>query len=163
MDPSLSANSYLAAGRCSHYRANSARGSFAEYSAETQLLTRTRFAQSSGSMVIVRKRSPAIQIGDDPDDWKPMRSVGQSVREIRIREESGAFRVIYLAAKPEAVYVLHCFQKKTQKTSKRDLRLAALRFAAIPDEVNDEEASKERTWAAPCDASGAQYFPGAVC
>ena len=73
-----------------------------------------------------------LQRGDDPDDWKPMRSVGQSAREIRIREESGAFRVIYLATRPEGVYVLHCFQKKTQKTSQRDLRLAALRHAAIP-------------------------------
>jgi phage-related protein len=73
-----------------------------------------------------------LQRGDDPDDWKPMRSVGQSVREIRVHEESGAFRVIYLAAKPEGIYVLHCFQKKSQKTSQRDLRLAALRFAAIP-------------------------------
>jgi phage-related protein len=35
-----------------------------------------------------------VQRGNDPDDWKPMRSVGQSVREIRIHEESGAFRVI---------------------------------------------------------------------
>ena len=73
-----------------------------------------------------------LQRGDDPDDWKPMRSVGQGVREIRIREESGAFRVIYLATRPEGIYVLHCFQKKTQKTSQRDLRLAALRRAAIP-------------------------------
>lgn len=73
-----------------------------------------------------------LQRGDDPDDWKPMRSVGQSVREIRIHEESGAFRVIYLAARPEGIYVLHCFQKRTQKTSQRDLRLAAQRLAAIP-------------------------------
>jgi len=73
-----------------------------------------------------------LQRGDDPDDWKPMRSVGQSVREIRIHEESVAFRVIYLAAKPEGVYVLHCFRKQTQKTSQRDLRLAVQRFAAIP-------------------------------
>ncbi|MGQ0833496.1 MAG: type II toxin-antitoxin system RelE/ParE family toxin [Gammaproteobacteria bacterium] len=73
-----------------------------------------------------------VQRGDDPDDWKPMRTVGQSVREIRIHEASGAFRVIYLATKPEGVYVLHCFQKKTQKTTLRDLRLAALRYAAIP-------------------------------
>ena len=72
-----------------------------------------------------------LQRGDDPDDWKSMRSVGQSVREIRIHEESGAFRVIYLAAKPEGVYVLHCFRKKTQKTSQRDIRLAARRFAAM--------------------------------
>jgi phage-related protein len=29
--------------------------------------------------------------------------------------------VIYIATRPEAVYVLHAFQKKTQGTSKRDL------------------------------------------
>ena len=72
-----------------------------------------------------------VQRGHDPDDWKPMRSVGQGVREIRIREDSGAFRVIYLATRPKGVYVLHCFLKKTQKTSQRDLGLAALRFAAV--------------------------------
>jgi phage-related protein len=73
-----------------------------------------------------------VQRGEEPGDWKPMKAVGQNVREIRIHEESGAFRVIYLATRPEGVYVLHCFQKKTQKTSRRDLRLAALRFGAIP-------------------------------
>jgi len=61
-----------------------------------------------------------------------MKAVGQNVREIRIQEESGAFRVIYLATRPEGIYVLHCFRKKTQKTSRQDLRLAALRFGAIP-------------------------------
>ena len=73
-----------------------------------------------------------VQRGEEPEDWKPMRTVGQNVREIRIHEISGAFRVIYLAARPEGVYVLHCFQKKTQKTSRRDVRLAVLRFGAIP-------------------------------
>lgn len=73
-----------------------------------------------------------VQRGEEPQDWKPMRAVGQGVREIRIQEESGAFRVIYLATRPEGVYVLHCFRKKTQKTSQRDLQLAVLRFGAIP-------------------------------
>lgn len=73
-----------------------------------------------------------IQRGDDPDDCEPMRVVGQGVREIRIHGESGAFRAIYLATRAEGVYVLHCFQKKTERTSRRDVRLAALRFAAIP-------------------------------
>lgn len=72
-----------------------------------------------------------VQRGEEPEDWKPMRTVGQNVGEIRIQEESGAFRVIYLATRPEGIYVLHCFQKKTRKTSRRDLRLAALRFRAI--------------------------------
>jgi len=69
-----------------------------------------------------------VQHGGEPDDWKPMRSIGQGVREIRIRDESGAFRVIYLAKLADAVYVLHCFQKKTEQTSDRDIKLARKRF-----------------------------------
>ena len=73
-----------------------------------------------------------VQCGEEPQDWKPMASVGAGVREIRIREASGAFRVIYLATRPDGIYVLHCFQKKTQKTSRSDLTLAQARFKAIP-------------------------------
>src|SRR5258705_9183406 len=65
-----------------------------------------------------------IQQGRNPDDWKPMSSVGQGVYELRIRETNGAFRVIYVAKFASAIYVLHCFQKKTQKTSRDDLALA---------------------------------------
>ena len=59
-----------------------------------------------------------VQKGREPDDWKPMSAVGRGVKEIRIRDEAGAFRVLYLAKFADAVYVLHCFQKKTEKTSK---------------------------------------------
>lgn len=69
-----------------------------------------------------------VQRGDDPDDWKPMQTVGPGVREIRIRETSGAFRVIYLAALEDRVLVLHAFQKKTRATPKKDLDLAAQRL-----------------------------------
>lgn len=69
-----------------------------------------------------------VQRGLDPDDWKPMQSVGSGVQEVRIRDQAGAFRVIYIASRPEAVYVLHAFQKKTQATSKRDLELAEARL-----------------------------------
>jgi phage-related protein len=72
-----------------------------------------------------------VQEGVDPDDWKPMPTVGSGVREIRVRESSGAFRCIYLATRPEGVYVLHCFQKKTQKTSQQDLDLARRRFKSL--------------------------------
>jgi phage-related protein len=71
------------------------------------------------------------QEGVDPDNWKPMPAVGPGVREIRVRESSGAFRCIYLATRPEGLYVLHCFQKKTQKTSQQDLDLARRRFRSI--------------------------------
>jgi len=69
-----------------------------------------------------------VQNGLDPLDWKPIKSVGPGVREIRVRVTAGAFRVMYVATFAEAVYVLHAFQKKTRTTDKRDLNLAALRF-----------------------------------
>ena len=72
-----------------------------------------------------------VQEGADPDDWKPMSTVGAGVREIRVRESSGAFRCIYVATRPEGIYVLHCFQKKTQKISRQDLDVAQTRFKSI--------------------------------
>lgn len=69
-----------------------------------------------------------VQRGLEPDDWKPLPGVGPGVREIRIRIAPGAFRVVYVASFAEAVYVLHAFQKKTQKTAKRDLELARERL-----------------------------------
>jgi phage-related protein len=76
-----------------------------------------------------------VQEGLDPDDWKPMNSIGQGVREIRIREVDGAFRVVYVAKFADAVYVLHCFQKKSQKTSSEDIALATRRYRDLIREV----------------------------
>lgn len=70
----------------------------------------------------------AVQTGLDPSDWKPIKTVGAGVREIRIREASGAFRVIYLATLPDRALVLHAFQKKTQQTPQKDIDLAAKRL-----------------------------------
>jgi phage-related protein len=72
-----------------------------------------------------------VQSGFEPTEWKPMTRVGAGVREIRARDEAGIFRMIYLAARPEGVYVLHCFQKKTRQTNRLDLELAVTRFKAI--------------------------------
>jgi len=64
-----------------------------------------------------------------------MSSIGQGVREIRIREVDGAFRVIYVAKFADAVYVLHCFQKKSQKTSSEDVALATRRHKDLIREL----------------------------
>lgn len=77
-----------------------------------------------------------VQQGHDPDDWKPMQSIGAGVREIRVREASGAFRVIYIAKFEDAIFVLHCFQKKTQKTSQSDIALATQRLKSLLEELN---------------------------
>jgi len=78
-----------------------------------------------------------VQNGLDPEDWKPFQTVGAGVREIRISEESGAFRVIYVAKFADKIYVLHSFQKKTQKTSPKDINIAKTRYSAI---VNEEKS-----------------------
>ena len=71
-----------------------------------------------------------VQQGLDPDDWKPMKTVGPGVREIRIHI-AGAHRVFYVATRAEAIYVLHAFEKKTQKTAARDLKIGRDRFRSL--------------------------------
>ena len=72
-----------------------------------------------------------VQEGGDPADWKPMPSVGGSVREIRVRDVTGAYRVIYLARLLDRIVVLHAFVKKTQATPKRDIDLARKRLKEL--------------------------------
>ena len=75
-----------------------------------------------------------VQKGFDPDDWKPMQSIGAGVREIRIRDKAGAFRVIYVTKIAERICVLHCFQKKSQKTPSADIELAITRYRELMQE-----------------------------
>jgi phage-related protein len=72
-----------------------------------------------------------VQHGANPTDWKPMSDIGAGVREIRIHDADGAFRVIYVAKFADAVYVLHCFQKKSQRTGKQDIELAKSRYKQL--------------------------------
>ena len=72
-----------------------------------------------------------VQRGEQPDNFKPMPSIGKGVEEIRIWSKSGTYMVIYTARLADAVYVLHAFQKKTQSASKRDINLAKSTFAEL--------------------------------
>ena len=76
-----------------------------------------------------------VQHGLSPDDTKPMPSIGAGVSELRIWDEAGTFRVVYIVKLADAVYVLHCFQKKTQQTAKRDIDLARQRLKALMKEL----------------------------
>jgi phage-related protein len=73
-----------------------------------------------------------VQRGEQPDDFKPMNAIGKGVEEIRVTDDSGAYRVIYVARRADAVYVLHAFQKKRQATPKKDIDTAKRRFAQLP-------------------------------
>jgi phage-related protein len=72
-----------------------------------------------------------VQQGKEPDNWKPMPTVGPGVLEIRVRDESGAYRMFYVAKFEEAVYVLHVFEKRSQKTARADLELGKNRYADL--------------------------------
>jgi phage-related protein len=72
----------------------------------------------------------AVQNGLEPRDWKPMRSVGSGVKEIRIHV-LGEWRIVYVAKLADAIYVLHAFQKRSQKANKNDIELARKRFKEI--------------------------------
>ena len=77
-----------------------------------------------------------VQQGLLPDDFKTMKSLGKGisgVEEIRLRlsEANSIYRVMYIARFEDAVYVLHCFQKKTQKTSSRDKEVVVKRYKAM--------------------------------
>ena len=72
-----------------------------------------------------------VQRGLDPSDWKPMASIAPGVREIRVFDSTGAYRVLYVATFREAVYVLPAFAKKTRKTSPRDIEITARRLRQL--------------------------------
>ncbi len=74
-----------------------------------------------------------VQCGLEPNDWKPMPSVGLGVREIRIHTGT-AHRVLYVAKFAEAVYVLHAFEKRTRRTLTDDLDLARQRLRRLLDQ-----------------------------
>jgi phage-related protein len=77
-----------------------------------------------------------VQFGLDPDHWKPFNEVGRGAKEIIIDQQDGWYRVMYVAKFEEAVYVLHCFKKKSNATSKHDKALAKARYDSVIAERN---------------------------
>jgi phage-related protein len=83
-----------------------------------------------------------VQGGSEPEDWKPMQSVGPGACEIRIRSFDGGatqHRVIYVAKFPEAIYVLHAFEKKTEQTPLHNIKLAAARYRQMVVQRNSAD------------------------
>jgi len=73
-----------------------------------------------------------LQHGQEPHDWKPMQAMGPGVCEIRVHQPS-EYRVIFVAKFAESVYVLHAFAKKSRKTARRDVAIAAMRLSALAE------------------------------
>ncbi len=78
-----------------------------------------------------------VQQGLLPRDFKAMANLGSGVMEIRVKNPSGAFRLVYLAKFKDAIYCLHAFQKKTQKTAPKDIAVIKARYAAVKELENE--------------------------
>lgn len=85
-----------------------------------------------------------VQEGEDPEHFKPMPDVGSGAHEIIVNTADGWFRVMYVAKFEEAVYVLHSFQKKTNKTTQNDLDVAKQRYKAVVEERKANEARAKK-------------------
>ena len=84
-----------------------------------------------------------VQLGLEPTDWKPMGTIGPGVAEIRIRT-SRFHRVFYVSRFAEAVYVLHAFEKKSQRTDRRDLELGTTRYGQLLAKRRERGGQGER-------------------
>jgi phage-related protein len=75
-----------------------------------------------------------VQKSTDPNEWKPMPTIGTGVREIRIRGAGGTYRVLYIATLADAIHVLHVFQKKSRKAPQHDLDIASMRLRQLKEQ-----------------------------
>ena len=80
-----------------------------------------------------------VQSGQNSSDWKPMPTVGSGCHEIRVRDSGGTYRVLYVASIGDRVYVLHCFQKKSQRTARSDIDLGKQRYQQMKELIRARE------------------------
>ncbi|MFZ5674888.1 MAG: type II toxin-antitoxin system RelE/ParE family toxin [Pseudomonadota bacterium] len=86
-----------------------------------------------------------VQQDKEPDDWKPIASVGPGVREIRIFERTGAYRVLYVVKIKGLVHVLHCFHKTTEQTSQRDIDKGRTAYREVEAAIAAARVTKKTT------------------
>lgn len=74
-----------------------------------------------------------LQEGLEPDDFKPLPTVGRGVYEIRVRNARGqnTGRCFYVVKFDEAIFILHAFEKKQQKTPKMNLEKGQERYKEL--------------------------------
>jgi phage-related protein len=88
-----------------------------------------------------------VQRGQMPPDSKPMRTVGPGVYELRDQDERAWYRVFYLKKIADVIYVLHCFEKRTAQTERKDIEVAKERLKRL----NEQKRAKEKTGRPPDD------------
>jgi phage-related protein len=109
-----------------------------------------KVAWEGDSLDVVRAFPPAVrqemgldirrlQQGLMPHDSRPMQSIGKGVFELRQRDANGWYRLIYLARVADTLYMLHAFTKKSAKTSRNDLAVAANRLKGVRARIAEEK------------------------
>jgi phage-related protein len=85
-----------------------------------------------------------LQQGKVPHDSRPMRSIGKGVFELRQRDAHGWYRLIYLTRVEDTLYMLHAFTKKSAKTSRNDLAIAASRLKNVRARIAEEKKNARK-------------------
>jgi len=86
-----------------------------------------------------------LQNGLEPACGKrSLSSIGRGVYELKESDERTWYRAVFLAKIDNVIYVLHCFEKDSRKTSRRDLELARKRLALVNRRIQEERAHEKR-------------------
>lgn len=85
-----------------------------------------------------------VQLGQRPPDSKPMKTVGAGVYELRDQDERAWYRVFYLKKIADVIYVLHCFEKRTAQTEKKDIEVAKERFKRVNEQQRKKTKQSDR-------------------
>ena len=85
-----------------------------------------------------------LQLGEAPNDAKPMRSIGPRVAELRQRDQDGWYRSIYLGVVDGKLHMLHSFVKKSRKTPQNDLDVAKARLKVVKQRIAEEKKRKSK-------------------
>ena len=87
----------------------------------------------------------SLQEGHQPNNYRPMRSVGPGVFELRDQDESTWYRVIYLSRVQDVIHVLHCFEKRSRETPMKEIHTARRRLKEVRARIMRERKHGERT------------------
>ena len=80
-----------------------------------------------------------MQQGKKPSiPTRRMESIARGVYELKESDERTWYRVIYLSKIDDAIYVLHCFERDSRKTDRRDLRVAKERLSKVRERIEEQ-------------------------
>ena len=86
-----------------------------------------------------------MQQGKTPSlQARRMHSIGPGVYELKDADERAWYRVIYLSAIDNVIYVLHCFEKRSRKTGRHDLRVAEERLSKVLRRIKEQKRDAKR-------------------